>query len=121
MEGTGHTGLISTATSWTPRRKSWIYLLPYHASASGKIQQYKGLFKAALRARDTRTYRHWDRGSAKRAGLAPSKLSHTVEVDKVPIVHTENCVVEGSLGCSCLGQGQTHPWDWICSRAPECL
>lgn len=131
MKATGHTVLISTATSETPRPKIWIYHLPYCSSASGKIKQYNGLLKATLRARDTGTFRHWDnhlakaiwlvntRKSGEWAGPAQSKLSHTVEGAKVPTVHIPNYIVEGNLGCSCLRQRQTHPWD--CSRTWECL
>ncbi|GAB0207223.1 sorting nexin-2 [Grus japonensis] len=80
----------------------WVYHIPYHAPASGKIERDNGLLKTALRAMGGGTLKHWDthlakatwlvntRGSANRAGPAQSKLPHTVKGDKVPIVHMKN-------------------------------
>ena len=80
----------------------WVYHIPYHAPASGKIERYNGLLKTTLKAMGGGTFKHWDthlpkatwlvntRGSANRAGPAQSELFHTVEGDKVPVVHIKN-------------------------------
>ncbi|XP_074710644.1 uncharacterized protein LOC141937115 isoform X2 [Strix uralensis] len=76
----------------------WVYHIPYHAPASGKIERYNGLLKTTLRAMGGGTFKHWDthlteatwlvntRGSANRAGPAQSKLPHAVDGDKVPVM-----------------------------------
>ena len=38
----------------------WIYHIPYHAPASGKIERYNGLLKTTLRAMGGGTFNHWD-------------------------------------------------------------
>ncbi|GAB0189131.1 hypothetical protein GRJ2_001378400 [Grus japonensis] len=80
----------------------WVYHIPYHAPASGKIERYNGLLKTTLRAMGGGTLKHWDthlakatwlvnsRGSTNRAGPAQYKLPHTVEGDKVPVVCMKN-------------------------------
>ncbi|GAB0205179.1 hypothetical protein GRJ2_002983500 [Grus japonensis] len=80
----------------------WVYRIPYHAPASGKIERYNGLLKTTLRAMGGGTLKHWDthlakatwlvntRGSANRAGPAQSKFPHPVEGDKVPVVRMKN-------------------------------
>ncbi|GAB0207918.1 hypothetical protein GRJ2_003257500 [Grus japonensis] len=80
----------------------WVYHIPYHAPASGKIEPYSGLLKATLRAMGGGTLKHWDthlakatwlvntRGSANQAGPAQSKLPCPVEGDKVPVVRMKN-------------------------------
>ncbi|GAB0203588.1 hypothetical protein GRJ2_002824400 [Grus japonensis] len=80
----------------------WVYHIPYHAPASGKIERYNGLLKTTLRAMGGGTLKHWDthlakatwlvntRGSANRAGPAQSKFPRPVEGDKVPVVHMKN-------------------------------
>ncbi|GAB0205331.1 hypothetical protein GRJ2_002998700 [Grus japonensis] len=80
----------------------WVYHIPYHAPASGKIERYNGLLKTTLRAMGGGTLKHWDthlakatwlvntRGSANRAGPAQSKLPRPVEGDKVPVVRMKN-------------------------------
>jgi len=80
----------------------WVYHIPYHAPASGKVEQYNGLLKTTLRAMGGGTFKNWDihlgkatwlvntRGSTNRAGPAQSKPQCPVEVDKVPIVHIWN-------------------------------
>uniref|UniRef100_A0A8C0ENN5 ribonuclease H n=1 Tax=Bubo bubo TaxID=30461 RepID=A0A8C0ENN5_BUBBB len=76
----------------------WVYHIPYHAPASGKIERYNGLLKTTLRAMGGGTFKRWDthltkatwlvntRGSANRAGPAESKLPRVVDGDKVPVV-----------------------------------
>ncbi|XP_074717912.1 uncharacterized protein LOC141940628 [Strix uralensis] len=76
----------------------WVYHIPYHAPASGKIERYNGLLKTTLRAMGGGTFKHWDthltkatwlvntRGSANRAGPAQSKLPRVVDGDRVPVV-----------------------------------
>jgi len=80
----------------------WVYHIPYHAPASGKIEQYNGLLKTTLRAMGGGTFKTWDthlakatwlvntRGSTNRAGPAQSKHPCPVEGDKVPVVHMRN-------------------------------
>ncbi|GAB0210139.1 hypothetical protein GRJ2_003479700 [Grus japonensis] len=80
----------------------WVYHIPYHAPASGKIEPCNGLLKTTLRAMGGGTLKHWDthlakatwfvntRGSANRAGPAQSKFRPTVEGDKVPVVRMKN-------------------------------
>ncbi|KAK4807122.1 hypothetical protein QYF61_018463 [Mycteria americana] len=80
----------------------WVYHIPYHAPASGKIEQYNGLLKTTLRAMGGGMFKHWDthlakatwlvntRGSVNQPGSAQSKLLRTVEGDKVPVVHIKN-------------------------------
>uniref|UniRef100_A0A8C8AJU2 ribonuclease H n=3 Tax=Otus sunia TaxID=257818 RepID=A0A8C8AJU2_9STRI len=76
----------------------WVYHIPYHAPASGKIERYNGLLKTTLKAMGGGTFKHWDthltkatwlvntRGSANRAGPAQSRLPRVVDGDKVPVV-----------------------------------
>jgi len=80
----------------------WVYHIPYHAPASGKIERYNGLLKTTLRAMRVWTFNNWDthlakatwlvnaRGSTNRAGPAQSKPQHPIEGDKVPVVHMRN-------------------------------
>lgn len=74
----------------------WIYHIPYHPQASGKIERYDGL----SRGLGNRAWKHWEanvaeatwlvntRRSANRAGPAQTKPLHTVGGDKVPVLHT---------------------------------
>ncbi|GAB0206855.1 hypothetical protein GRJ2_003151100 [Grus japonensis] len=80
----------------------WVYHMPCHAPASGKIKRYNGLLKTTLRAMGGGTLKHLDThlakatwlvntlGSANRAGPAQSKLPRPVEGDKVPVVCMKN-------------------------------
>ncbi|KAK4806255.1 hypothetical protein QYF61_013399, partial [Mycteria americana] len=43
----------------------WVYHIPHHAPASGKIEGYNGLLKTTLRAMGAGTFRHWDTHLAK--------------------------------------------------------
>ncbi|GAB0208192.1 transportin-1-like [Grus japonensis] len=43
----------------------WVYHIPYHAPALGKIERYNGLLKTTLRAMGGETLKHWDRHLAK--------------------------------------------------------
>ncbi|RMC21713.1 hypothetical protein DUI87_02581 [Hirundo rustica rustica] len=83
----------------------WIYHIPYHAPAAGKVERYNGLLKTTLKALGGGTFKNWElnlakatwmvntRGSINRAGPAQSEPLHTVDGDKVPVVH-----VKGILG-----------------------
>ncbi|KAK4819214.1 hypothetical protein QYF61_027044 [Mycteria americana] len=114
-------GLISETTSDTWAKEhgtEWVYHIPYHAPASGKIKRYNGLLKTALRAMGGGTSKHWDthlakatwlvstRGSANRAGPAQSKLLHTVEGDKVPVVHIKSMLGKTVWVIPALGKGK---------------
>jgi len=80
----------------------WIYHIPYHAPASGKIERYNGLLKTMLKAMGSGTFKHWEkhlaeatwlvntRGSINRGGPTQSSSLHTVEGDKVPVIHVKN-------------------------------
>jgi len=80
----------------------WVYHIPYHAPASGKIERYNGLPKTSLRAMGDGTFKNWDthlakatwpvntRGSTNRASNTQPKSQCPVEGDKVPIVHMWN-------------------------------
>ncbi|KAK4820268.1 hypothetical protein QYF61_022838 [Mycteria americana] len=98
--------------------KEWVYHIPCHAPASWKIERYNGLLKTTLRAMGAGTFKHWDthlakatwlvntRGSANRAGPAQSKLLHTVEGDKVPLVHIKNMLGEAVWVTPASGKGK---------------
>ncbi|RMC09840.1 hypothetical protein DUI87_13627 [Hirundo rustica rustica] len=83
----------------------WIYHIPYHAPAVGKVEWCNGLLKTTLKALGGGTFQNWEvnlvkaswmvntRGSINRAGPAQSEPLHTVDGDKVPVVH-----MKGILG-----------------------
>ncbi|RMC19784.1 hypothetical protein DUI87_03348 [Hirundo rustica rustica] len=96
-------GLINT---WAREHGiEWIYHIPYHAPAAGKVEQCNGLLKTTLKALGGGTFKNWElnlakatwmvntRGSINRAGPAQSEPLHTVDGDKVPVVH-----MKGILG-----------------------
>ncbi|KAK4817076.1 hypothetical protein QYF61_027105 [Mycteria americana] len=43
----------------------WVYHIPYHAPASGKVERYNGLLKTTLTAMGGGTFKHWDTHLAK--------------------------------------------------------
>ncbi|RMB97070.1 hypothetical protein DUI87_26353 [Hirundo rustica rustica] len=77
----------------------WIYHIPYHAPAAGKVERCNGLLKTTLKALGGGTFKNWEvnlakttwmvntRGSINRAGPAQSEHLHTADGDKVPVVH----------------------------------
>ncbi|RMB88019.1 hypothetical protein DUI87_33965 [Hirundo rustica rustica] len=83
----------------------WIYHIPYHVPAAGKVERCNGLLKTTLKALGGGTFKNWElnlakatwmvntRGSINRAGPAQSEPLHTVDGDKVPVVH-----MKGILG-----------------------
>ncbi|RMC21621.1 hypothetical protein DUI87_02488 [Hirundo rustica rustica] len=96
-------GLINT---WAREHGiEWIYHIPYHAPAAGKVERCNGLLKTTLKALGGGTFKNWElnlakaawmvntRGSVNRAGPAQSEPLHTVDGDKVPVVH-----MKGILG-----------------------
>ncbi|XP_067999348.1 uncharacterized protein [Melanerpes formicivorus] len=80
----------------------WIYHIPYHAPAAGKVERYNGLLKTTLKAMGGGTFRNWEkhlaqatwlvnsRGSVTRAGPAQSDLLQTVDGDGVPVIAEKN-------------------------------
>ncbi|RMC20649.1 hypothetical protein DUI87_01501 [Hirundo rustica rustica] len=96
-------GLINT---WARQHGiEWIYHIPYHAPAAGKVERCNGLLKTTLKALSGGTFKNWElnlakatwmvntRGSISGAGPAQSEPLHTVDGDKVPVVH-----MKGILG-----------------------
>ncbi|RMC19992.1 hypothetical protein DUI87_00837 [Hirundo rustica rustica] len=96
-------GLINT---WAREHGiEWIYHIPYHAPAAGKVERCNGLLKTTLKALGGGTFKNWElnlakatwmvntQGSINRAGPAQSEPLHTVDGDKVPVVH-----MKGILG-----------------------
>ncbi|GAB0203440.1 hypothetical protein GRJ2_002809600 [Grus japonensis] len=51
----------------------WVYHIPYHAPASGKMERYNGLLKTTLRAMGGGTFKHWDTHLAKATWLVNSR------------------------------------------------
>lgn len=95
-----------------------IYHNPRHAPASRKIEWHNGLLKTTLRAMSSGTFKHWDTHLAKAtwlvntrvpvswAGQAQSKLLHTVEGNKVPVVHIKSMLRKTIWVISTSGNGK---------------
>ncbi|RMC21903.1 hypothetical protein DUI87_02774 [Hirundo rustica rustica] len=96
----------SLITNWAREHGiEWVYHIPYHAPASGKVERYNGFLKTTLKALGGGSFKNWEqhlakatwlvntRGSTNRADPAQSKPLHTVDEKKVPVVH-----VRGLLG-----------------------
>ena len=76
--------------------------IPHHAPASGKTERYSGLLKTMLKALGGGTFTNWEkhlaeatwlantRGSVSQDGPTQSSSLHTVEGDKVPVVHVKS-------------------------------
>ncbi|RMC19129.1 hypothetical protein DUI87_03733 [Hirundo rustica rustica] len=90
-------GLINT---WAREHGiEWIDHISYYAPAAGKVERCNGLLKTTLKALGGGTFKNWEvnlakatwmvntRGSINRAGPAQSEPLHTVDGDKVPVVH----------------------------------
>uniref|UniRef100_A0A493TT96 Uncharacterized protein n=1 Tax=Anas platyrhynchos platyrhynchos TaxID=8840 RepID=A0A493TT96_ANAPP len=96
----------------------WVYHIPYHAPASGKVERYNGLLKTTLKAMGAGTFKNWDthlakatwlvntRGSTNRAGPAQSNLLRTVDGDKVPVVHVKNMLGKTVWATPASGKGK---------------
>ncbi|KAM6335131.1 uncharacterized protein FN964_013470 isoform 1-T1 [Alca torda] len=96
----------------------WVYHIPYHAPASGKIERYNGLLKTTLKSMGGGTFKNWDkhlaqatwlvntRGSINRAGPAQSDLLHNIEGDKVPVVHERNMLGKAVWVSPTAGKGK---------------
>ncbi|KAK4806933.1 hypothetical protein QYF61_027300 [Mycteria americana] len=61
----------------------WVYHIPYHASASGKIERYNGLLKTTLRAMGAGTFKHRDTHLAKATWLEQPQLSQPFLIGEV--------------------------------------
>ncbi|RMC05662.1 hypothetical protein DUI87_17747 [Hirundo rustica rustica] len=77
----------------------WVYHIPYHAPAAGKVERHNALLKTQLKALGGGSFKNWEqhlakatwlvntRGSTNRAGPAQAEPLHTIDGDKVPVVH----------------------------------
>ncbi|RMC20757.1 hypothetical protein DUI87_01609 [Hirundo rustica rustica] len=77
----------------------WMYHIPYHAPAAGKVERHNALLKTQLKALGGGSFKIWEqhlakatwlvntRGSTNRAGPAQAEPLHTIDGDKVPVVH----------------------------------
>ncbi|RMC16597.1 hypothetical protein DUI87_06534 [Hirundo rustica rustica] len=87
------TGLISKNSlinTWAREHGiEWVYHIPYHAPAAGKVERCNGLLKTTLKALGGGTFKNWEnnlakatwlvntRGSTNRAGPAQSEPLRT--------------------------------------------
>ncbi|RMC00195.1 hypothetical protein DUI87_22797 [Hirundo rustica rustica] len=88
----------------------WVYHIPYHAPAAGKVERCNGLLKTTLKALGGGTFKNWEnnlakatwlvntRGSTNRAGPAQSEPLRTRDGDKVPVVHMRAEHMQSRLG-----------------------
>ena len=125
-----HNSLIDT---WAKGHGiEWVYHIPYHAPASGKIKQCNGLLKTALRAMAGGTFKNWHthlakatllvniRGSTNRTVPAQSKLPCPVEGEKVPLVHMRNML--GKTVWVSPASGKGRPVHGIAfAQGPGCI
>ncbi|RMB88620.1 hypothetical protein DUI87_35008 [Hirundo rustica rustica] len=77
----------------------WVYHIPYHAPAAGKVERHNALLKTQLKALGGGSFKNWEqhlakatwlvntRGSTNPAGPAQAEPLHTIDGDKVPVVH----------------------------------
>ncbi|KAJ7411750.1 hypothetical protein BTVI_48714 [Pitangus sulphuratus] len=93
-------------TTWAREHGiEWVYHIPYHAPAAGKVERCNGLLKTTLKALGGGTFKSWDenlakatwlvntRGSVSRTDPAQAESLHIVDGDKVPAIH-----LRGMLG-----------------------
>ncbi|KAJ7418416.1 hypothetical protein WISP_59219 [Willisornis vidua] len=96
----------SLVTTWAREHGiEWVYHIPYHAPAAGKVEGCNGLLKTTSKVLGGGTFKHWDqhlakatwlvntRGSVNQAGPAQPESLHTVDGGKVPVIH-----LRGMLG-----------------------
>ncbi|RMC18194.1 hypothetical protein DUI87_05075 [Hirundo rustica rustica] len=114
----------------------WVYHIPYHAPASGKVERYNGLLKTTLKALGGGSFKNWEqhlakatwlvntRGSTNRAGPAQSESLHIVDGEKVPVVHLivsyqgEKCPIkDGTLVYIYFYYSTVHPLPAMISSA----
>ncbi|RMC01124.1 hypothetical protein DUI87_22390 [Hirundo rustica rustica] len=77
----------------------WVYHIPYHAPAAGKVERHNALLKTQLKALGGGSFKNLEqhlakatwlvntRGSTNRAGPAQAEPLHKIDGDKVPVVH----------------------------------
>ncbi|KAF4798808.1 uncharacterized protein TURU_060661 [Turdus rufiventris] len=85
----------------------WVYHIPYHAPAAGKVERCNGLLKTTLKALVGGTFKNWEsnlpkaiwlvntRGSTNRTGPAQSEPLGTPDGDKVPVVYMREQIFTG--------------------------
>jgi len=93
--------------------------IPHHAPASGKIERYNGLLKTMLKAVGGGTFTNWEkhlaeatwlantRGSVSQDGPTQSSSLHTVEGDKVPVVHVKSMLEKAVWVPPASGKGKS--------------
>ena len=94
----------------------WIYHIPYHAPASGKIERYNGLLKTMLKAMGGGTFKHWEKHLAKATWLVntrgsinrdgPASSLHTVKGDKVLYMYYRDMLGKAVWVLSVSGRGK---------------
>ncbi|KAK4817660.1 hypothetical protein QYF61_023250, partial [Mycteria americana] len=67
----------------------WVYHIPYHTPASGKIKRYNGLLKTMLRAMGAGTFKHWDTHLAKAICIGSGKDLSLLSMTSPP--HETTC------------------------------
>ncbi|KAJ7427173.1 hypothetical protein WISP_09211 [Willisornis vidua] len=119
----------------------WVYHIPYHAPAAGKVERCNGLLKTTLKALGEGTFKNWNkhlpkatwlvntRGSINQAGPAQAESLHTVDGDKVPAIHLRSMLGKSvwitppsgqdkPIREIVFAQGSGNTW-WVMRKAGE--
>ncbi|RMC10938.1 hypothetical protein DUI87_12651 [Hirundo rustica rustica] len=93
----------------------WVYHIPYHAPAADKVERHNALLKTQLKALGGGSFKNWEqhlakatwlvntRGSTNRAGPAQAEPLHTIDGDKVPVVHARGTLSYSPPECTHFG------------------
>ncbi|RMB88954.1 hypothetical protein DUI87_34662 [Hirundo rustica rustica] len=80
----------------------WVYHIPCHAPAAGKVKRHNALLKTQWKALGGGSFKNWEqhlarvtwlvttRASTNRAGPAQAEPLHTIDGVKVPVVHARD-------------------------------
>ncbi|RMC21314.1 hypothetical protein DUI87_02175 [Hirundo rustica rustica] len=71
----------------------WVYHIPYHAPASGKVERYNGLLKTTLKALGGGSFKNWEQHLAKATWILLDKLS-SPQLDKHVMRWVRNCLTD---------------------------